>query len=266
MRRSRFLFLAMIGSSAITICMILSSISNLSHELTSNYFETVLLPKFSVPPLARQLLSATSSGEIESTAAEHHRPSTFINHRIAIVTMYFGSAAALKPFTYQNKLEYARRHGYIFLDASEDPFLIAAWETEEVKRNILQSKFFVLQHYLASGKYDWLFWSDSDAMFLNRSKSLHDAGVVDDRFDMTVSVGSAFDFHWGKVVNTGHFSLRASGWGRRFAEQAWFDYRPHSGAQCPPNPFGPLNNWLGVCSGAGEQLNYWLGDQVSDKP
>lgn len=111
--------------------------------------------------------------------------------KVAIVTMYRSKAAELKPFTMENKKAYAKRHGYAFHDAQEDQMLRERLDKEPA-RNVLLTKFIIMEHYLKI--YDWVMWSDSDALFLNHSRSLKAAGVLDERFSMIVAAGHPVRF------------------------------------------------------------------------
>ena len=195
-------------------------------------------------------------------------------HRVAVVSMYHSGASELVASTKDNKMQYAKRNGYVFIDAGEDAVLKAEMEKARGKESgfDMALKFFVLARVLDGkftdamdgpnkGKVDWVLWSDADAMFLNHSKSLELAGVADDDFDLVLPGGHPQDWHWGQILNAGHFAVRNSPWGRYYVDMAWrtaIKANDHSLiGGCPANPYGNINGWLNVCSGGG----YWLGDQ-----
>jgi hypothetical protein len=97
-------------------------------------------------------------------------------------------------------------------------------------------------------------------MFLNHSKSLQDAGAFDDQFDFIVTVGHPMDWHWGKLVNTGHFLAKSTPWTRRFLDEMW-SLLPGAGKSCPSRIYPLMNGWLDGCSGDGTGMSFWLGDQ-----
>lgn len=55
-------------------------------------------------------------------------------------------------------------------------------------------------------QYDWVFWHDSDAIFLNHSRRLEE--YVDDHYDMIFTAGPCGSGRWAKVLNTGHMLIK----------------------------------------------------------
>lgn len=76
--------------------------------------------------------------------------------RIAIVTLYTPEIANYAELTSQNKLEYANKYGYDFIEYKEtlDPTRPASWsKIQALLRNM--------------DNYDWLFWTDADSIITN---------------------------------------------------------------------------------------------------
>jgi hypothetical protein len=121
----------------------------------------------------------------KQTVEEWLRPSK----KVAIVTMFTGSAQEIKSITFENMKQYAARHeGYTAIDAGEDPNLKTFLDETD---DLMMTKFYIIRHYLDF--YDWVFWCDGDSIFLNHGLSFEDAGAIDDNFDLTVAVGHAMD-------------------------------------------------------------------------
>ena len=149
------------------------------------------------------VLAHTASTEVDSRWYVLSRDSADINDsilapdrisaKVAIVSMFKDGAAALKARTMENKRDYAARHGYDFIDAYEDPALRPELDNPANNRDVFFLKFRLLRHYL--DRYDYLLWLDGDTLFLNHSRSLVDAGVLDPQFDMVVPVGHSMDWY-----------------------------------------------------------------------
>jgi hypothetical protein len=107
--------------------------------------------------------------------------------QIAILSMYEGSAKEFAPYTKQNRLQYAKRHGYHFIDAAEDVELVKLRQRDDVMGNLQLSKIALVHAVLKRGKYRWVMWCDADAVFLNHSRSLRDAGLLEERFDLVLA-------------------------------------------------------------------------------
>lgn len=182
------------------------------------------------------------------------------NHSVALVSMYLKSAEAMRSLTFENKQKYAEAQGYTFIDISSNKTLMAIVDTPEMQRNIYLLKTFVIAQVLEQGIFDWVMWCDADAIFLNHGKSLEQAGAIDDDFDLVLAGGHSMDWHWGKIVNSGHFTVKNSAWSKWFLQKLWNE-RPRTGAKCPGTIYNNLNNWLGFCWGEGEDIGYWLGEQ-----
>jgi hypothetical protein len=127
-----------------------------------------------------------------------------MSHRIAILTFCVGAdyKRAVEPGL-QSKREYARRHGYTFIEGGEE-----CWDRS---RPIPWSKFpFLLKHL---DDYDYLFCSDADVILLNPDIRLEDAVIP--------LLPAAKDLLWTLDAcghyNNGHMLLRGkSAWIRDF--------------------------------------------------
>eukprot|EP00911_Craspedida_sp_UC1_P002985 UC1_evm1s2181 len=94
-------------------------------------------------------------------------------HRIAVITMYAGTSRPLESVTGTNKAAYCAKHGYAYHNAAREPMLqglVQLGETGVEKLHFVKVK--ALLYYLGTNKYDWVLWSDADAVFLNHSKTL----------------------------------------------------------------------------------------------
>lgn len=111
---------------------------------------------------------------------------------------------------------------------------------------------------ISAKKYDYVFWVDPDSMFLNYSKRIED--IIDERFDVIVTVGPPKHPQWSLVVNTGSFIVKNSEFGQRFLEDVLYMSQNHCGEFLLENPEAgePINGWLQVCNADGA---YWLNDQ-----
>jgi hypothetical protein len=105
---------------------------------------------------------------------------------------------------------YANKWGYIFIEKVHEftrPDCSGHW-----------LKMYDILEYLP--KYDWIFWIDSDAFFLDFSKSLEEAIDINSKYDIHIcqDVPHGFDETWGNVkrTNTGTFLIKNTLWSRRF--------------------------------------------------
>lgn len=129
--------------------------------------------------------------------------------KIAILTFCVGAdyKRAMEPGL-ASKRAYAERHGYDFLTDGED-----VWDRS---RPIPWSKLRFLLKYLDA--YDYLFWSDADAIFLDPSKSLeaHVLPLLPAHKDMLWTWDACNHY------NNGHVLLRGkSAWARSYLTRAY---------------------------------------------
>jgi hypothetical protein len=113
--------------------------------------------------------------------------------RIAVVSMAIGeSYIDLVSEAIQNKRDYCARQGYdfIYLEHSMDKSRPVPW-----------TKILLVENVLLSNKYDWVFWSDADAIFTNFNIRLEN--FLDNNYDFIVSK----DFN---NINTGNFFMKRS--------------------------------------------------------
>lgn len=99
---------------------------------------------------------------------------------------------------HQNKVKYAEKYGYDCI-----------YKTDNFSKHIMFDKLYCLDELFKSGKYDWIFWSDADAMITNFTTSIEQ--LTDDNFHFIV----ATDFNG---INAGTFLIRCSNEGRSFLD------------------------------------------------
>ena len=113
--------------------------------------------------------------------------------KIAVVTMSIGeNYQKLVTKSIENKLLYTQKYGYDFIHLTENL---------DSSRPIAWNKILILQDVLSRDTYDWIYWSDADALFANFDISLDE--FIDDNFE--VIVGSDL-----LGCNTGNFFLKCS--------------------------------------------------------
>lgn len=184
---------------------------------------------------------------------------------IAIITYYspdaFGSD--LRKLIWSNKQQYAAFRGYDVHDISALPVVADRIAGQKDRmHNFFYYKYAAALAMLngeAGGRhYDYVLWSDPDALFLNYSKRLED--IIDERFDVLVTTAPPDHPQWGLIVNTGAFIVKNSAFGRAFLEDVLEMSQRHCGEFLLENPAAgsPVNGWLQVCNADG---GYWLSDQ-----
>lgn len=99
---------------------------------------------------------------------------------------------------FQNKIKYAELHGYD-----------CVYKTEGFSKKIGFDKLYCLDSLFKTNKYEWILWTDADAMITNFSIKLED--LIDNNFHFIV----ATDFNG---INTGVFLIRYSDQGRKFLD------------------------------------------------
>lgn len=175
---------------------------------------------------------------------------------IALVTCYAGSAAYLRTLTWPNKVSYAKKHKISIIDAtsmykqysnelsalaSPSPQLDAN-DVKELQSTLqLFAKLKIFQQVLH--KYEWIVWTDADAIFLNFSRSIRD--YIDPSYDVIIPAAPPHSARWRFTFNTGQLILRNKPWVHALLQVAW-DLR---GATCDPaiNHSVVYNDWFTVC-------------------
>lgn len=168
--------------------------------------------------------------------------------RLGLLTAYYGERGlALKAGTWANKRAYAAAHGLHIEDAGENEAMldlqsIAAntpGDSKQIQQQQLQFlKLRILKHYIAvwHGRFDYIFFSDADSVFLNFSKNILDACPVagmDHGIEVLLPAGpppnatAGISPNWGKVPNTGHFFISVSAFSSRLI-QAVLEHRLYS--------------------------------------
>ncbi|KAJ3236866.1 hypothetical protein HDU78_004413 [Chytriomyces hyalinus] len=166
--------------------------------------------------------------------------------KLAIVTFATGKdAETVGKITLPNKAAYASHHGYGYYNfAAVKP---DDWPTDT--HSIYFTKFKSILATFDMG-YEWVMWSDADAVFMNFSTPLLE--FVDPAYDVILPVAEPSNEQFRKVPNTGHFILKNSAWSRKYLA---YLLRISAAPTCKVYP--PVNGWIPACLGGG----FWLGDQ-----
>ncbi|KAJ3237533.1 hypothetical protein HDU81_009347 [Chytriomyces hyalinus] len=166
--------------------------------------------------------------------------------QLAIVTFATGKdAETVGKITLPNKAEYASHHGYGYYNfAAIKP---DDWPTDT--HSIYFTKFKSILATFDMG-YEWVMWSDADAVFMNFSTPLLE--FVDPAYDVILPVAEPSNEKFHKVPNTGHFMLKNSAWSRKYLA---YLLRISAEPTCKVYPL--VNGWIPACLGEG----FWLGDQ-----
>src|SRR5579872_786488 len=118
--------------------------------------------------------------------------------KIAVVTMAIGSQYkdAVNAGII-NKQLYCKKHGYDFYCLSE---------SLDASRPIPWSKILVVQNTLKNKKYDWVFWTDADALIMNDEIALED--IIDNDFNLIICKAHE--------INSGQFLIKNCRWSHDF--------------------------------------------------
>src|SRR5215212_12264484 len=110
--------------------------------------------------------------------------------RIAVVTLFTPEIAEMGEFTAANKAAYCAKQGYdLFVHRNSlDPWRPPSWSKVPALLEVLP-------------RYDWIFWTDADAMVLNHDVRLE--SFLDEQAELIISRD-----RWG--VNMGQFFLRCT--------------------------------------------------------
>ncbi|KAJ3353935.1 hypothetical protein HDU83_006140 [Entophlyctis luteolus] len=170
----------------------------------------------------------------------------------AIVSFATGPAVTLANVTFPNKRDYARRHGYDFINYAE-------WNST-LPSNISDlpvyfNKYKAILDMLEVG-YDWVLWSDSDSIFMNFSTPILD--FADNRFDVIAPTAEPANSIFHGVPNTGHILVKNSAWSKTY-----FNYLLRQVTE-PCDRLPVLNGWLSYCNyypGSSTFDQFWLTDQ-----
>ncbi|KAJ3060166.1 hypothetical protein HDU99_006048, partial [Rhizoclosmatium hyalinum] len=171
--------------------------------------------------------------------------------RVAIVSYYGGKGSELvASLTFPNKIAYASYHDYTFHDYTDRRKL---WPKAQFSGYF--DKFKAILDLLHQNTYDWVFWTDTDSIFLNRTLSLTE--FLDPRYDIILPTTEPSNPHFAKVINSGHFLVRNSAWSRGYLTRLLAV--TGTGKNCTPIPdLNVVNGWLPICDSDGE---YWQYDQ-----
>jgi len=185
---------------------------------------------------------------------------------LCVVSAYYGSSRALKNITWPNKVAYAKQHEYAIVDVyAVSPKVRAIVAAAHVKRTnqaigpkiltaaghndpLLNAKLQIFEYLINKWmhKYDWIFWSDADSVFLNFSTPLtqylpmHPMSMT----RMVIAAGPPRNREWRGVINTGNFFMKMDTWTQTLMRAAV----RHAAAPCDPTiPY--FNGWMEICVG-----------------
>lgn len=123
---------------------------------------------------------------------------------IAIVTIAAGEEyrEAVK-LGLKNKQDYCIQRGYDFVcgDKTLDPTRTIHW-----------SKILLILKTMENEKYQWIFWTDADALIMNTGLFIED--LIDENYNLIINN----DYNG---FNSGHFLIRNCEWSRRFLRDAY---------------------------------------------
>ena len=111
--------------------------------------------------------------------------------------------------TWQNKIDYAQKHGYTLFDGSDliDTSRPPAW-----------SKILAVAHLLNQDECDWVMWTDADTVVMNSDRRIQDFLPTDPNKHLLVVSDN------GGGYNSGVFLVRNTDWSKQFL-QDWWDMR-----------------------------------------
>jgi hypothetical protein len=129
-------------------------------------------------------------------------------------TRYFGwrNFDGLLALTWDNKQNYANKHGYRLFDESAvlDQSRPASW-----------SKIRAVQRLLAEESCDWVFWLDADTVVMNSEKRVESflpaskGDATSEQIDLLLSADD------GGGYNAGVWLIKNSPWSLRFLQEWW---------------------------------------------
>lgn len=156
------------------------------------------------------------------------RPSNHLNSsRIAIVT-YSGTGVPSHGANLSNHVSsiYSSTHGYQFWESGEK--LLSrdwrAWESsldsQVYHKKNHWAKIVAIYDALERKDVEWVFWLDSDAIFMRHDIRL-ESFIPPEPIDFVVSKDSSTH------INTGVMLLRNTEWSRRFLRDCWADLKQY---------------------------------------
>ena len=108
--------------------------------------------------------------------------------------------------TWQNKIDYAKKHAYFLYDGSDqiDTSRPPAW-----------SKILAVSHLLEEDHCDWVMWTDADTVIMNSDQRIQDFLPADPTKHLLVGSDN------GGGYNSGVFLLRNTEWSKKFLQDWW---------------------------------------------
>ena len=138
-----------------------------------------------------------------TTLTDHQSPSKFQRF------IRWRNFDGILDLTWQNKQQYADRHGYTLYDGSVhiDPSRPPAWSKVKAMQFLLSPE--------SPHQCDWVMWTDADTVIMNSAIPVTDFLPQDDQHDMLVASDK------GGGYNSGVFLFRNTDWSRQWLQQWW---------------------------------------------
>lgn len=175
-------------------------------RLTLDQFEQYLRQTIALPPDLRAIVR---DAEADMHLKQRRQPKS----RIAIVSNYDDGYFDIGVWSDLNKFMYAKKHGYdLYLYHKKFDSRSCAWSKVAAINEVLDS-------------YDWVFWSDADALFMNHAIKLET--FLDDQYDIIIG-DEAIKYHDQRVMNTGNFFIKRSDHSKYILDIMWADKYPNT--------------------------------------
>ena len=201
-------------------------------------------------------VSCTFAMEQKAQSHKYTKDNPFEKKSNVVITTFFAPGTPyekiLQPIVSPNKAAYAAHNGYDYIDAFEHEDICEIYRNHQKIHPFTASHYFKLRlivYLMEKYGYEWILWSDGDAIFLNFNQRLEQH--FDSAFDV-IFPSSGPTGKWKAIINTGHFLIRNTQWSFKFFHQAYalsfidcWDYLEGKPA---------LNGWLKLCSGRGKPL------------
>lgn len=121
--------------------------------------------------------------------------------KIAVISLYDKPYESIGKYGHLNKQKYCLKHDYDF-------FLYT--DKLDNKRKTQWSKIIAIQNHLRS--YDWIFWSDADALIMNENIKLE--SLIDENYNIIITRDC-------NHINTGNFFIKNCAWSERFLKATY---------------------------------------------
>ena len=156
--------------------------------------------------------------------------------RICVATMYTADIANYGVLSAENKVAYARRHGYeaVIVRDTLDPSRVPAWSKVRLLIDLVE-------------QFDWVFWTDADSLVMNSRVAL--TSLISEAGDVDMILGSDVV----SPVNTGHWLVKNCEWTKLFLRRVW-DEPPDPTRRAPPWDQGSVTRILAGDSSARDRV------------